>query len=127
MLILNMVLHLILFSKPLVTFISAPCSRAVELPRPSTMFCCMALEIGKTAKGLLTDRADLSRTRSRGWRLGGSRVNRRDVRGGCEEAGVRTSDYTVGDLGRSGEDGAIGIVPRRNGIRAIVVGIFAHS
>lgn len=53
-------------------------------------------------------------------------VHRRDERGSSEEARVRTSNHTVGDLGWSGEDGAIYIVPRRNGIVAIVVGVFVH-
>lgn len=127
MYVLNMVLHLILPGKPLVTFISTPSSGAAELPRPSTMVCCMALEIGQTTIGLLADRAGLSRTRGGGWRLGGNRIHRRDQRSGIEKTGISRDDYVVGDLRRSDEDRAMCIVLTRNGIIAIIVATSAHS
>lgn len=125
--VFNMTLQLILPGEPLASLISASCSRAAELPRAGNMFCCMSIEIGKTAKVLRAVRTGISCFGGRGGRLGGMGIHRRDERSCSEGIGVSRGDYTVGGLRRSDEDGAMYIVLGRKGMIAIVVAIYAHS
>lgn len=91
------------------------------------MLCFMALEIGRTAEGLLAHRAGIHSSRGRGWRLGSSRVRRRYERVCGEGAGTSKGACPVGDLGWGGEAGVVHVIQGRKRIIAVVVTIRAHS
>lgn len=104
----NMILHFILPGKPRATLIRASFRRAAVGPRPGNMFCCMALEIGRTAEGPLAVRAGMSSAGGCGWRPDGGRVHKRDERSCADKTGARRGHCKVGEqLGLSDEAGAM--------------------
>lgn len=105
--VLNMIFHLILPRKPLMTFILTSCRRAAELSRPRTMFRCMTVKVGKTAIGLLAVKTSIFSFSDRGWRLVENRIHGRKDWSCTEEIRVSRDDCTVSNLERSDEDRAM--------------------